>query len=520
MLKRILSIRFALFVLLLLSAAFCAYRIHYKVTYWGFNLNMKARASVWKIEANINFMPVSDEAIKVSMAVPAGGNEFKILGDNVIAEGYKIERLSNGTERIVLKSGPREDMQDIYYQILLYDIGRGKGKTWAAAPKAPEKPLFDEQRLMMAKEIAKKAAALEGDSVQQIIAIFNNETPDTVVSTFLPVNRNQKEMAEAVTSMLSFKSIPNRLIRGVKLEEEKKPSSPDLMLEAYVNDSWRIYDLTTAKKGLPDSFIVFQRGGESLLDVEGGVNSSVQFSAIKSVTSSFGMASHRAKLLGGKDWFEYSIYNLPIPQQNALKWFLAFPLAILIIVVIRNVIGLQTMGTFTPMLLSMALIKTGFWYGLACFSLIIGLGLLIRALLSKLNLLLVPRISAVVIFVVIIIQLLTILGYKFNFSAASAALFFPIIIMAWIIERASITWEEDGPVNAGKEIFNSLIAAVAVYAVVSSSAVRHIMFAFNELNLVILVIVMLLGTYTGYRLTELRRFFPLAHKKKRAKKGA
>ena len=36
------------------------------------------------------------------------------------------------------------------------------------------------------------------------------------------------------------------------------------------------------------------------------------------------------------------------------------------------------------------------------------------------------------------------------------------------------------------------------------------MFAFNEWNLVILFVVMLLGTYTGYRLTELKRFAPVA----------
>ena len=35
------------------------------------------------------------------------------------------------------------------------------------------------------------------------------------------------------------------------------------------------------------------------------------------------------------------------------------------------------------------------------------------------------------------------------------------------------------------------------------------MYVFNELNLVILFTVMLLGTYTGYRLTELKRFAPI-----------
>jgi len=106
-------------------------------------------------------------------------------------------------------------------------------------------------------------------------------------------------------------------------------------------------------------------------------------------------------------------------------------------------------------------------------------------------------------------QFLTVIGYQFKYDVALSAVFFPIIIMAWIIERASITWEEDGAVNAGKEIVNSLFVAVITYFIISSEYIRHIMFAFEELNLVILFIVMLLGTYTGYRLLELKRFKPL-----------
>lgn len=245
------------------------------------------------------------------------------------------------------------------------------------------------------------------------------------------------------------------------------------------------------------------------MDVEGGENSSVQFSVLKSIHSSFNLAGKRAELAKQKSSFEYSIYNLPLKEQNTIKWLSIFPLAILVIVLMRNVVGIQTMGTFTPMLLSMSLVKTGFWQGLLCFAVIVGLGLIIRTLLSRLNLLLVPRISAVVIFVILIMESLTVFGYKMDWDIALSAVFFPIIIMAWIIERASITWEEDGPVNAGKEVLWSLVVAIITYFVICNEYIRHIMFAFNELNLVILFIVMLLGTYTGYRLTELRRFAPL-----------
>ncbi len=111
-------------------------------------------------------------------------------------------------------------------------------------------------------------------------------------------------------------------------------------------------------------------------------------------------------------------------------------------------------------------------------------------------------------------QMLTILGYQYNFSIASSAVFFPIIITAWIIERASITWEEEGVRNAVRQVVNSVFVAVVTYGVISNEYIRHIMFAFNEWNLVILFVVMLLGTYTGYRLTELKRFAPVAAKEK------
>ena len=106
-------------------------------------------------------------------------------------------------------------------------------------------------------------------------------------------------------------------------------------------------------------------------------------------------------------------------------------------------------------------------------------------------------------------QMLTIFGYQYNFNIASSAVFFPIIITAWIIERASITWEEEGVKNALQQVVNSLFVAIVTYGVISSEYIRHIMFAFNEWNLVILFVVMLLGTYTGYRLTELKRFAPI-----------
>ena len=503
--KTFFSVRLILTFFLILSLAFAGYSIFYKIKYWGFSISPHQNAHVWAIEAHIGFT-ADGSPIKVSLGIPPKNKGFKILEENIIANGYRTQKLA---DKIVFRARNMIGEQDLYYKIMVFDNTIGKDKLWDKAPSKPEKPLLDEKRLAQAEQILSLSQRQAGtDKIAKLITFFNQEPLDPALKSYLPVQYSPKTKLEMMQELLAIRGISTRTARGLKLEEGQKVT-PDLMMEAYVDGAWRIYDPVTAEQGLPENFLLFQRGGDSLLDVEGGTDSFVKFSLQKSITSTMNLASRRAKLSTKAGWFDYTIYNLPLAQQNTLKWLSIFPIGILIVVLMRNVIGVQTMGTFTPMLISMALVKTGFVIGLICFIAIIMLGLCIRFVMSKFNLLLVPRISAVVIFVILIIHAMTFLGYNFNIKVAQASVFFPIIITAWIIERASITWEEDGPWNAGKELFNSLLVGIIVYFIISNEYIRHVMFVFNELNLVILFIVMLLGTYTGYRLTELKRFAPL-----------
>jgi len=49
------------------------------------------------------------------------------------------------------------------------------------------------------------------------------------------------------------------------------------------------------------------------------------------------------------------------------------------------------------------------------------------------------------------------------------------------------------------------VAALA-FAIMSDSVLRHMVFVFPELLLIVLAANLLLGRYTGYRLTEVWRF--------------
>ena len=178
-------------------------------------------------------------------------------------------------------------------------------------------------------------------------------------------------------------------------------------------------------------------------------------------------------------------------------------------VFLRVIVGLKTSGTFMPVLIAVAFVQTQLLTGIVGFLLIVGTGLIIRSYLSKLNLLLVARISAVIIAVIMIIALFTVLAFKLGLTEGMTITFFPMIILSWTVERMSILWEEEGT----KEVFvqggGSLLTAILVYLAMTNPYIQHLTFNFIGVQLIVMAGILMLGTYTGYRLTELRRFKPL-----------
>lgn len=94
---------------------------------------------------------------------------------------------------------------------------------------------------------------------------------------------------------------------------------------------------------------------------------------------------------------------------------------------------------------------------------------MIRSYLSHLNLLLISRISAVIIVVIGIIGLFTLLSYKFGLSEGLTITFFPMIILAWTIERMSILWEEEGAKEVMVQGGGSLLVATLAYLAMSAT---------------------------------------------------
>ncbi|HAU68797.1 MAG TPA: gonadoliberin III, partial [Gammaproteobacteria bacterium] len=81
---------------------------------------------------------------------------------------------------------------------------------------------------------------------------------------------------------------------------------------------------------------------------------------------------------------------------------------------------------------------------------------------------------------------------------------------AWTIERMSILWEEEGSKEVFVQGFGSLFVAVLAYLCMDNDFIRHWAFNFLGVHAFIMAGVLAMGQYTGYRLSELKRFRPLA----------
>jgi hypothetical protein len=203
---------------------------------------------------------------------------------------------------------------------------------------------------------------------------------------------------------------------------------------------------------------------------------------------------------------EFSLLSLPIQAQTVYRVLLLVPVGAFFLVLLRNVVGIKTFGTFMPVLIALAFRETQLLWGIVLFSSLVALGLSIRFYLERLKLLLVPRLASVLFVVVLLMSVLSVLTHKLGLERGLSVALFPMVILTMTIERMSIVWEERGANEALQQGLGSLLVAALAYLVMTIDYVEHLGFIFPELLLLLLAGILLLGRYSGYRLLELLRF--------------
>jgi 7 transmembrane helices usually fused to an inactive transglutaminase len=195
--------------------------------------------------------------------------------------------------------------------------------------------------------------------------------------------------------------------------------------------------------------------------------------------------------------------QVPLPALNLI---LVLPLIAFFLVILRNVIGLETFGTFSPMLLALAFLTTGLIWGMVVFAIIVGLGTGLRLVLQGLRLHLVSRVAILIAVVAVSMVGLTVLGATLGVGALLHVSIFPMVIIANIIENFTNTQLERGTGEAFRLTFHTLLVATVSYVGIESTGLKPFVLAFPELLVVIIGVEVLLGRWRGLRLLEYVRF--------------
>jgi transglutaminase-like putative cysteine protease len=206
-------------------------------------------------------------------------------------------------------------------------------------------------------------------------------------------------------------------------------------------------------------------------------------------------------------WRMVTLASLPPAEQHLARFLLLLPVATVVVSVFRVVIGVRTYGVFSPALLGLIFRDLkGLPWGLGIFAGTVLVGWLLRKALDRYNLLLIPRAAVMLTLIIGFLIAVVVVTARLGVHVTGYVALFPLIILTHMVERFWTVEAEDGTRASFRTLFGTMLVAVAVAVAVSPDAVARWLFRYPETLGVVVAVLLLLGRYTGYRLTELYRF--------------
>ncbi|MEM7216911.1 MAG: inactive transglutaminase family protein [Pseudomonadota bacterium] len=455
--------------------------------------------SVWQIEAKVEF-EASGDPVQVALTLPPVQAGFTFLEGTAASPGYGSHREQGRAQQLIRWS--KRDARGI--QTLFYKFEAVEAPDFAPPPADETAPtaeslVWDEPYDTAVASLLASAVPRSADGytlARELLVLMNTTPVDQNVALLL----SEWDPPRLLPRLLRQAGVAARTVTALDLQDRRRRQELRELVQVWDGSGWRLLDPQTDGAERPDNLLLWQTSEPSVLEVIGGTNSRVLFSMINQTRSALSLVSAQSAnpLL--------SLYSLPIEEQSLFKLIMLLPVGALVVVLMRILVGIRTSGTFMPVLIALAFLQTQLVTGLISFLLVVATGLVLRSYLSALNLLLVARIATLVIVVIGIISVVSIVSYRLGLIGGLTITFFPMIILAWTIERMSILWEEEGPKEVLIQGGGSLFVATIAFLLMQQPVVQHLAFNFPELHLCLLALILLVGRYTGYRLTELVRF--------------
>jgi hypothetical protein len=497
-----LHLKILIAVLVTLGIAITAYQI----VALGIPVTEDETDDLWNIDAKVEFVASAKDPVKVQMFVPPLARDYISLNESFISNNYgvSVNRI-DGNRKVTWSARRASGNQTLYYRLVLTkryngDKPRTKGPIFrdSMVIDGPEK-IAAEALLAPIRQHSADVETFIGEAIKRV-----NILSDDNVKLLLAGDTSTPNKARVTELLLSIAHVPMEKVHTIRLIADQ-PQTPELWLRSFNGKDWLYFNPDTGAQGLPEDRLLWWTGDENLITVEGGKKATVNFSLNNSEMNAIRLAKLTDEN-SDADFLSYSLYGLPLQTQQTFMIMVMIPIGVLVILILRNLIGLQTLGTFTPVLIALAFRETQLGFGIVLFTLITALGLSLRSYLEHLKLQMLPRLSVVLTFVVVLIAAISLFSHKLGLERGLSVALFPMVILTMTIERLSITWEERGASHAMKVAIGTLFAASLAHLIMSVPELTYFVFTFPAVLLILVGFMLAMGRYRGYRLTELMRF--------------
>lgn len=201
-------------------------------------------------------------------------------------------------------------------------------------------------------------------------------------------------------------------------------------------------------------------------------------------------------------------------EAQTIVMLLLLPLLATLVSVMHYILGVSGYGIFVPTMIAVALSATGIAGGLILFAAILAISILSNFLLKKLKLHFWPARALGLVLISAGVFWLMVASTRLKMADISNISIFPVLFMILLAEEFTRTQLTKSKKEAVKLTVGTLGLAILGSVAMGWSGVQKVVLTYPVVIIAVTVVInLVVGNYTGIRLSEIKRFRKAIRKK-------
>lgn len=494
-------------VLLLILA--CATTVILRIYYFGTE-SSQSEDTAWKIILQSHVATLRDKTVIRSTA-PLPGQYYKLISQQYYHPGFRL--LPSSKSRYLRaranETGTTKFNVEYYLQLSQEPLLKVKEKTELTTAQR-EKYLQSGKhynlalpQLAIASEALNSKAANKEELVHAIFHDAHNLLKitkpryDDLNNVLKSRTGTTLGQARYMVALCRLNGIPARVVTGFILDAQYA-NHREYWVEVYSEkENWQPYDSERGyEKTLPNNYVAFDYDNSELVSVKDGQLVSVDF-----VVQQAPEKLAELKLEKKNIFSVLNFYRLNMETKQALMSLFVLPFCVLLVVFIRQILGIQPYGVFAAPILALAMVHADLVFALLMTAVVIFMAVMGRMFLPR-KMSRVPRVSIILIFVIMSMALSVSVVSYYSLEIAGNLIILPTIILAFVVDHFYSYMEKTGKKAALVRLGVTVATALLCMPVLEFEGLREFIFAFPEVHLLSVALVILFSVYKGKKLTD------------------